>query len=717
MNARTDAIRQIAQSRPAHQPPATEIDAIFGCDVFSLDILQKRLPKPVFRMLKATIARGERLDPDIADTVACAMKDWAISKGATHYTHWFQPMTGLTAEKHDAFLTPTGEGRVINEFSGKMLICGEPDASSFPSGGLRSTFEARGYTAWDPTSFAFIKDEVLCIPTAFCSYSGHALDKKTPLLRSMDALNKQALRILKLFGNTSVKRVIPTVGPEQEYFLIDREVYLKRKDLKLTGRTLFGAKPPKGQELDDHYYGAIKPRVAAFMHELDQELWQVGVLAKTEHNEVAPAQHEIAPVYSDANSACDHNQLTMEFLKKVADRHDLVCLLHEKPFAGVNGSGKHDNWSLATDTGENLLKPGRTPSQNAQFLLFLAAFIKGVDEYQEMLRCCVSYPGNDHRLGGNEAPPAIVSIFLGDELTAILRSIIDGTAYVDITKKKLEIGVDTLPELPQDTTDRNRTSPLAFTGNKFEFRMLGSSQSIASPNVVLNTIMADELKQFADRLEKAESFHQALQELLRDTFRDHQRIIFDGNGYDDDWVQEAKRRGLSNLRDTVDCMPAYIDEKNVALFSRFGILTPEEMHARYEIHLENYCKVTAIEAATLRDMTLRGILPAVTRYTGDLAKGVVRKRQAEMTTSCRVESYLVTQLDALSGDLLDACQAMSRALEAAPAADAGIDAARYYRDQVASRLEEMRSIIDRMEPLVGADYWPYPTYADILFSV
>ena len=557
----------------------------------------------------------------------------------------------------------------------------------------------------------------LNIPTIFCSYGGEALDKKTPLLRSMKQLDTQAIRILRLFGNTTVQHVTAQVGPEQEYFLIDKAMYRRREDLMLCGRTLFGAKPPKGQELDDHYYGAIKPRVAAFMHELDQELWQVGVLAKTEHNEVAPAQHEIAPVYSDANSACDHNQLTMEFLKKVADRHDLVCLLHEKPFAGVNGSGKHDNWSLATDTGENLLKPGRTPSQNAQFLLFLAAFIKGVDEYQEMLRCCVSYPGNDHRLGGNEAPPAIVSIFLGDELTAILRSIIDGTAYVDITKKKLEIGVDTLPELPQDTTDRNRTSPLAFTGNKFEFRMLGSSQSIASPNVVLNTIMADELKQFADRLEKAESFHQALQELLRDTFRDHQRIIFDGNGYDDDWVQEAKRRGLSNLRDTVDCMPAYIDEKNVALFSRFGILTPEEMHARYEIHLENYCKVTAIEAATLRDMTLRGILPAVTRYTGDLAKGVVRKRQAEMTTSCRVESYLVTQLDALSGDLLDACQAMSRALEAAPAADAGIDAARYYRDQVASRLEEMRSIIDRMEPLVGADYWPYPTYADILFSV
>ena len=696
---------------------STTVSDYFGSLVFDDRVMRAKLPSSVYDSLKKTIDEGAALDTHVANAVAAAMRDWAVEHGATHFTHWFQPLTGVTAEKHDSFISPSPDGGVIMEFSGKELIQGEPDASSFPSGGLRATFEARGYTAWDPTSYAFIKGHTLCIPTAFCSYGGEALDKKTPLLRSMQALNKQALRVLKLFGNEDVKCVRPCVGPEQEYFLIDKDMYEKRKDLVFCGRTLFGAKPPKGQELDDHYYGAIKPRVAAFMHELDQELWQVGVLAKTEHNEVAPAQHEIAPVYSDANSACDHNQLTMEFLKKVADRHDLVCLLHEKPFAGVNGSGKHDNWSLATDTGENLLKPGRTPSQNAQFLLFLAAFIKGVDEYQEMLRCCVSYPGNDHRLGGNEAPPAIVSIFLGDELTAILRSIIDGTAYVDITKKKLEIGVDTLPELPQDTTDRNRTSPLAFTGNKFEFRMLGSSQSIASPNVVLNTIMADELKQFADRLEKAESFHQALQELLRDTFRDHQRIIFDGNGYDDDWVQEAKRRGLSNLRDTVDCMPAYIDEKNVALFSRFGILTPEEMHARYEIHLENYCKVTAIEAATLRDMTLRGILPAVTRYTGDLAKGVLRKRQAEMTTSCRVENYLVQQLDTLSGDLLDACQAMSRALEAAPAADAGIDAARYYRDEVASRLEEMRSIIDRMEPLVGADYWPYPTYADILFSV
>ena len=695
----------------------TTVPEIFGSMVFDSRVMKARLSGDVYHSLKRTIQKGTRLDLSVANAVADAMKDWAVENGATHFTHWFQPLTGITAEKHDSFITPAPDGRVLMEFSGKELIRGEPDASSFPSGGLRATFEARGYTAWDPTSYAFIKGKTLCIPTAFCSYGGEALDKKTPLLRSMEALNRQALRILKLFGSDEIRHVTPSVGPEQEYFLIDKALYEKRRDLIYTGRTLFGAKPPKGQELDDHYFGSIKPRVAAFMEELNTELWKLGILAKTEHNEVAPAQHELAPIYTTTNLATDQNQLTMEIMQRVAARHGMVCLLHEKPFAGVNGSGKHDNWSLATDTGENLLKPGRTPSQNAQFLLFLAAFIKGVDEYQEMLRCCVSYPGNDHRLGGNEAPPAIVSIFLGDELTAILRSIIDGTAYVDITKKKLEIGVDTLPELPQDTTDRNRTSPLAFTGNKFEFRMLGSSQSIASPNVVLNTIMADELKQFADRLERAESFHQALQELLRDTFRDHQRIIFDGNGYDDDWVQEAKRRGLSNLRDTVDCMPAYIDEKNVALFSRFGILTPEEMHARYEIHLENYCKVTAIEAATLRDMTLRGILPAVTRYTGDLAKGVVRKRQAEMTTPCRVESYLVQQLDTLSGDLLDACQAMSRALEAAPAADAGIDAARYYRDQVASRLEEMRSIIDRMEPLVGADYWPYPTYADILFSV
>lgn len=693
------------------------VPEIFGSDVFNEATMKQRLEPQVFCAWKSCIAGGKPLELPVANAIAEAMKQWAIEKGATHFTHWFQPMTGFTAEKHDSFITPAADGKVLMEFSGKELVRGEPDASSFPSGGLRATFEARGYTAWDPTAFAFVKDGSLYIPTCFFSYTGAALDKKTPLLRSIDEVSREAVRILRLFGDTKTQRVIASVGPEQEYFLIAKEDFAKREDLRFTGRTLFGAPAPKGQELDDHYFGAIRPRVAAYMKDLDESLWRLGILSKTKHNEVAPAQHEMAPIYTDANTACDANQLVMEIMKKTAEKHGLVCLLHEKPFAGVNGSGKHDNWSLNTDTGKNLFKPGRTPSQNAQFLVFLSAFIKGVDEYQDWLRCTVASAGNDHRLGANEAPPAILSVFLGDELEAVVESIINGTNYTDLEKSVMRIGVDVLPSISKDTTDRNRTSPLAFTGNKFEFRMLGSSQSIASPNVVLNTIMADELKQFADRLEKAESFHQALQELLRDTFRDHQRIIFDGNGYDDDWVQEAKRRGLSNLRDTVDCMPAYIDEKNVALFSRFGILTPEEMHARYEIHLENYCKVTAIEAATLRDMTLRGILPAVTRYTGDLAKGVVRKRQAEMTTSCRVESYLVTQLDALSGDLLDACQAMSRALEAAPAADAGIDAARYYRDQVASRLEEMRSIIDRMEPLVGADYWPYPTYADILFSV
>ena len=538
----------------------TNVPALFGQMVFGEQQMQQRLPADIYQKWQQCLAQGTPLDRSTAGEIANAMKDWALEKGATHYTHWFQPMTGFTAEKHDSFITRDGKDGVVMELSAKELSKGEADASSFPSGGLRATFEARGYTAWDPTSYAFVKDETLYIPTIFCSYSGQTLDKKTPLLRSMRVLDKECIRILRLFGNTEAQHVTPQVGPEQEYFLIDEKVYRQREDLKLCGRTLFGARPSKGQELDDHYYGAIKPRVAAFMRELDQELWKLGVLAKTEHNEVAPAQHEIAPIYSDANSACDKNQLTMELLKKVAARHGLVCLLHEKPFAGINGSGKHDNWSLATDTGENLLKPGSTPSQNAPFLLFLAAFIKGVDEDQEMRRCCVSYPGNDHRLGGNEAPPAIISIFLGDELTAILDSIIQGTEYVDITKKKLTIGVDTLPEIPQDTTDRNRTSPLAFTGNKFEFRMLGSSQSIASPNVVLNTIMAEELSQFADILEKADDFQSAQHPLLHDTFPAHQRIIFNGNGYDESWVQEAKRRGLANLRDTVDCMPAYIDK-------------------------------------------------------------------------------------------------------------------------------------------------------------
>ena len=693
------------------------IPELFGSMVFSQAQMRQRLPERVYDAWQQCLIQGTSLDRSIADEIAAAMKDWAIEKGATHYTHWFQPMTGFTAEKHDSFIAPNVPGTILMELSGKELSQGEADASSFPSGGLRATFEARGYTAWDPTSYAFIKDQTLYIPTIFCSYGGETLDKKTPLLRSMKQLDTQAVRILRLFGNTTVQHVTAQVGPEQEYFLIDKSMYRRREDLILCGRTLFGAKPPKGQELDDHYYGAIKPRVAAFMHELDQELWQVGVLAKTEHNEVAPAQHEIAPVYSDANSACDHNQLTMEFLKKVADRHDLVCLLHEKPFAGVNGSGKHDNWSLATDTGENLLKPGRTPSQNAQFLLFLAAFIKGVDEYQEMLRCCVSYPGNDHRLGGNEAPPAIVSIFLGDELTAILRSIIDGTAYVDITKKKLEIGVDTLPEIPQDTTDRNRTSPLAFTGNKFEFRMLGSSQSIASPSAVMNTIMTEELQQFADILEKAGDFQSALQTLLHDTFAAHQRIIFNGNGYSDEWVAEAKRRGLCNLGNTVDALPAYIAEKNIAMFSRHGVLTRDELEARYNIHLENYCKVMTIEGNTLLDMARRQIMPAVSKYSDELATALFHKQNCGIPLSVKMEEATLRKLADLSGKLYDACEALERAINKAPAMDGGIKAACYYRDEVDARRQKASALINQLETITGAQHWPLPTYADILFSV
>ena len=694
-----------------------DVPAMFGKMVFGEQQMQQRLPAEAYRAWQQSRTQGTALDRSTAGEIAAAMKDWAIENGATHYTHWFQPMTGFTAEKHDSFITRDGADAVRMELSAKELNKGEADASSFPSGGLRATFEARGYTAWDPTSYAFIKDGTLYIPTIFCSYSGQTLDKKTPLLRSIRELDRECIRILRLFGNTKAQHVTPQVGPEQEYFLIDRKIYDLREDLKLCGRTLFGAKPPKGQELDDHYYGAIKPRVAAFMRELDEELWKLGVLAKTEHNEVAPAQHEIAPIFSDANTACDKNQLTMELLKKVAARHGLVCLLHEKPFAGINGSGKHDNWSLQTDTGENLLKPGGTPSQNAQFLLFLAAFVKGVDEYQEMLRCCVSYPGNDHRLGGNEAPPAIISIFLGDELTAILDSIVQGTEYVDITKKKLKVGVDAMPEIPQDTTDRNRTSPLAFTGNKFEFRMLGSSQSIASPNVVLNTIMAEELGQFADRLEKAEDFQSALQELLQETFTAHQRIIFNGNGYDDAWVAEAARRGLANLRDTVDCMPAYIDRKNVDLFTKHAVLTETEMRARYEIHLENYCKVSAIEANTLLEMAMRGVLPAMARYTGDLAKGMAHKQEADLAGFCRIEDYLIRQLSFQGGQLLDVCQSLTKALEDAPAADSGIDAARYYRDEVGTRTQKAGELISQLESLVDAKAWPYPTYADILFSV
>ena len=695
----------------------TRIPDIFGSMVFTEEKMRQRLSADVYQAWQQCQAQGKSLDRSIADEIACAMKDWATELGATHFTHWFQPMTGFTAEKHDSFITRDGADGVRMELSAKELNKGEADASSFPSGGLRATFEARGYTAWDPTSYAFVKDKTLCIPTIFCSYSGNTLDKKTPLLRSMHALDQQCIRILRLFGNTEAQHVIPQVGAEQEYFLIDKEDYRRREDLRLCGRTLFGAKPPKGQELDDHYYGAIKPRVAAFMHELDVELWKLGVFSKTEHNEVAPAQHENAPVYCNANIACDHNQLTMELLKTVAERHDLVCLLHEKPFAGVNGSGKHDNWSLQTDTGENLLKPGKTPSQNAQFLLFLAAFIKGVDEYQDMLRCCVAYPGNDRRLGGNEAPPAIVSVFLGDELTAILDSIIQGTEYVDVTKRRLEIGVDTLPEIPQDTTDRNRTSPLAFTGNKFEFRMLGSSQSIASPSAVMNTIMTEELEQFADILEQAEDFQSALQTLLHDTFAAHQRIIFNGNGYSDEWVAEAKRRGLCNMGNTVDALPAYIAEKNIAMFSRHGVLTRDELEARYNIHLENYCKVMTIEGNTLLDMVRRQIMPAVSKYSDELATALFHKQNCGIPLSVKMEEATLRKLADLSGKLYDACEALERAINKAPAMDGGIKAACYYRDQVDARRQKASALINQLEAITGAQHWPLPTYADILFSV
>ena len=695
----------------------TNVPALFGQMVFGEQQMQQRLPADIYQKWQQCLAQGTPLDRSTAGEIANAMKDWALEKGATHYTHWFQPMTGFTAEKHDSFITRDGKDGVVMELSAKELSKGEADASSFPSGGLRATFEARGYTAWDPTSYAFVKDKTLCIPTIFCSYSGNTLDKKTPLLRSMHALDQQCIRILRLFGNTEAQHVIPQVGAEQEYFLIDKEDYRRREDLRLCGRTLFGAKPPKGQELDDHYYGAIKPRVAAFMHELDVELWKLGVFSKTEHNEVAPAQHENAPVYCNANIACDHNQLTMELLKTVAERHGLVCLLHEKPFAGVNGSGKHDNWSLQTDTGENLLKPGKTPSQNAQFLLFLAAFIKGADEYQDMLRCCVAYPGNDRRLGGNEAPPAIVSVFLGDELTAILDSIIQGTEYVDVTKRRLEVGVDTLPEIPQDTTDRNRTSPLAFTGNKFEFRMLGSSQSIASPSAVMNTIMTEELEQFADMLEKAEDFQSALQALLHDTFAAHQRIIFNGNGYSDEWVAEAKRRGLCSMGNTVDALPAYINEKNVAMFSRHGVLTRDELEARYNIHLENYCKVMTIEGNTLLDMARRQILPAVSKYSDELATALFHKKNCGISLSAKMEETTLRKLADLSGKLYDTCDALERAISKAPAMDGGIKAACYYRDEVDARRQKASALINQLETITSAQHWPFPTYADILFSV
>ena len=693
-----------------------KVTELFGSMVFNEEVMKQRLSTTCYRAWKKCVKEGTPLSLETAHEMAAEMKNWAMDRGATHFTHWFQPMTGVTAEKHDSFITPEGTSQVLMSFSGKELVRGEPDASSFPSGGLRATFEARGYTAWDPTAFAFIKDGSLCIPTIFCSYSGQALDKKTPLLRSMEELSRQAVRVLRLFGDTDVKRVTSEVGPEQEYFLIDKDMYNKREDLILTGRTLFGAKPPKGQELEDHYFGTIKPRVAAYMQELDEELWKLGILAKTKHNEVAPAQHELAPIYTDANTACDHNQLTMEIMKKVAGRHNMVCLLHEKPFAGVNGSGKHDNWSLSTDTGMNLFRPGSTPSQNARFLLFLAAFIKGVDEYQELLRCTVANPGNDHRLGAQEAPPAIISIFLGNELTAIMDAIIQGTEYVDQSKNILSIGVDALPPIPQDTTDRNRTSPLAFTGNKFEFRMLGSSQSISGPNTALNTIMAEELSQFADELEGAEDFNTALHELIKRVLTDHQRIIFNGNGYEGAWVEEAERRGLSNLACTADALKTYLQPKHIELFAKHRVFTKEELTARNEIHLENYCEVVGIEARTMADMVRRDIFPAVSRFSGDLASAVAAKKAVLPDLDCSAEEELLRKAAGLLGRMAKEREALESALTRRDFADA-YEAAHYYKYTIFAAMEELRKTVDELETITAAGYWPYPSYTDLLFSI
>ena len=691
----------------------TKLSDLFGSMVFNEDTMKERLSSASYEAWKKCVTDGTSLDISTANEIAQAMKQWAVEKGATHYTHWFQPMTGVTAEKHDSFIAPVGGGKIMMEFSGKELIRGEPDASSFPSGGLRATFEARGYTAWDPTSFAFIKEGSLCIPTVFCSYSGEALDKKTPLLRSMDEVSRQAVRILRLFGDTETKRVTAQVGPEQEYFLIDKALYEKREDLRMCGRTLFGAKPPRGQELEDHYFGAIRPRVAAYMKDLDETLWALGVLSKTKHNEVAPAQHEMAPVFSDANSACDQNQLAMEMMKKVADRHGLVCLLHEKPFAGVNGSGKHDNWSLSTDTGKNLFKPGSTPRQNAQFLLFLAAFIKGVDDYQEFLRATVAFPGNDHRLGAQEAPPAVLSIFLGDELSAVVDSIINDTDFQSTGKRTLEIGVDALPAIRQDNTDRNRTSPMAFTGNKFEFRMLGASQSISGPNIALNTIMAEELKQFADELEASRDFQADLPKLIRRVFTEHQRIIFNGNGYDEAWLEEAKKRGLSNLTSTADALPMYTAPKNVDLFVKHGIYTKEEIEARAEIHIENYSTVICIEARTMTDMIRRQILPAVSAFAGDLCSRAGTKK--DLGACCQYEVSTACQIGSLTDALMAASDKLEMDLSAIPA-DAA-EAMRYSHDVLIPDMDTARRAADQLETLTSSDRWPFPTYSDLLFSV
>ena len=687
------------------------IPEIFGADVFNEATMKQRLEANIYQAWKQCISTGSPLPLEVANPIAEAMKVWAIEKGATHYTHWFQPMTGITAEKHDSFIAPTGDGRVLMEFSGSELVRGEPDASSFPSGGLRATFEARGYTAWDPTAFAFVKDGSLYIPTCFFSYTGEALDKKTPLLRSLDEISREAVRVLRLFGDTETQRVKVSVGPEQEYFLIPKSLYAQRLDLRLTGRTLFGAPAPKGQELDDHYFGTIRTRVSNFMKDLDEQLWRLGILSKTKHNEVAPCQHELAPIYSDAGNACDGNQLVMEILKKCAAKHDMVCLLHEKPFASVAGSGKHNNWSLCTDTGKNLFKPGRTPRQNAQFLVFLAAFIKGVDEYQDFLRSTVAYAGNDNRLGLSEAPPAIISIFLGDELTAVVDSIINGTNYTEPEKSLMRIGVDVLPSIPKDTTDRNRTSPVAFTGNKFEFRMLGSSQSIAGPNIALNTIMAEELGKFADILENATDFDSALQKLICDTLTAHQRIIFNGNGYSDEWKEEAVKRGLSNHCNTAQSLPTYVSQKNIDLVTKRGIFTESEFRARYQIHLQSYVKVTAIEGRTCVDMALHQILPAALHYTRDLTKSILKKQEIGIT--CKAEQALAERLSAACDRVYDKSQALSAHLANIPTDME--KASVYMSDTVLPAMQTLREDADILEQLTDKSYWPYPTYSDLLF--
>ena len=690
----------------------------FGSLVFDDRMMKAMLSADVYQSLKKTIDEGASLNNDVANAVAAAMKDWAVERGATHFTHWFQPLTGITAEKHDSFITPASDGRVIMEFSGKELIKGEPDASSFPSGGLRATFEARGYTAWDPTSYAFIKDKTLCIPTAFCSYGGEALDKKTPLLRSMQALNKQALRILGLFGNTDVKCVRTSVGPEQEYFLVDKALYEKRKDLVFCGRTLFGAKAPKGQEMDDHYFGVIKPRVAAYMADLNEELWKLGILAKTEHNEVAPSQHELAPIYTTTNIATDHNQLTMEIMQKVAAKHGLVCLLHEKPFAGVNGSGKHNNWSLATDTGVNLLTPGETPYENAQFLLFLCAVIKAVDDYQDLLRLSVATAGNDHRLGANEAPPAVVSMFLGDELTAVLDAIENDAPYSGSEKTMMKLGVHVLPKFTRDTTDRNRTSPFAFTGNKFEFRMLGSSNSIACANIMLNAAVAESLKIYADRLENADNFEIALHKMIKKTIKDHKKIIFNGNGYDDAWIKEAtEKRGLLNLRTTPDAMPAMLSEKNVKMLTSHRIFSPAELHSRYEILLENYSKTVNIEALTMVDMAKKEILPAVEKYTKSLADTLAAKKAAVAGLPCKYETAAVTKLSELSDSIADATDDLEAEIEKFQAIEDVTEAANDTRDVILGKMDSLRAVCDEAETITAKEFWPFPTYSDLLFSV